>query len=95
MSRIKLNPDETAKEALIREIRVRRAFLNMTQAELAAAIGVVPSSMSKLISNPDKISVRRLRGIVKALNLDPLIVLKLMGYSQKDIIGFLQRTIVQ
>ena len=95
MSRSKTNPTETAKETFIQEIRVRRAYLDMTQSELATAIGVVPSSMSKLISNPDKISVGRLRGIIKALNLEPLIVLKLLGYSQKDVIEFRQRVLIK
>lgn len=95
MSRIKVNTDNTAREALRREIRVRRAYLNMTQAELASSIGVLPSSMSNLLANPDKLSVGRLRGIINTLDLDPWIILHLLGYSSKDVRTFQQRILVQ
>lgn len=90
MSKLKVNPDEAAREALKREVRIQRVYLDMTRAELADAVGVVPSVMSNLLANPDKISVGRLRSIIKTLSLDPIIILKLLGYSPKDIKDFQQ-----
>lgn len=76
---------ETAKESFVREIRIRRAHIDMTQRQLAEEVGVVPSVMSTLLANPDKISAGRLRSIVQTLAPDPKIVLAFLGYSTKDI----------
>lgn len=84
MSRPRATP-ETAKAAFVREIKIRRAHYDMTQRQLADSVGVVPSVMSTLLSNPDKISAGRLRAIVKTLEPDPLIILSFLGYSAKDI----------
>lgn len=85
MSRPRTNPEEVAKAGFQREVKVRRVYLDMTQSELADAVGVVPSVMSVLINNPDKISIGRLRKIIKALSLDPRPVLEFLGYTAKDI----------
>jgi transcriptional regulator with XRE-family HTH domain len=85
-----VNQDEAARDALKREIKARRAYLDMTQYELADALGISSPVMSDLLSNPDKISAGRLRRIIRRLNLDPIVVLKFLGYSQKEIEKFLR-----
>lgn len=85
MARLRTDPEAAAREAFRKEIRIRRAELDIKQHELADQVGIVPSAMSKLIADPDKLSVERLRKIIKTLGPDPIIVLKLMGYSQKDL----------
>ncbi len=87
MARLRVEPEAAAREAFRTEIRVRRAVLDMNQRGLADCLGVVPSVMSKLLAEPDKISVERLRKIVKTLGPDPIVVLKLLGYSQKELKG--------
>lgn len=89
MSRPKANPEEVAKSNFQREVRVCRAYLDMTQRELADAVGVVPSVMSVLLNNPDKISDGRLRTIIKTLGINPKTILELLGYTPKDIKDFL------
>lgn len=88
MSRLRVDPDESARVGFQREVRVRRAALDMTQNELADAVGIAPSFMSTLLSDPDKISVGRLRKIVKTLGPDLRVVLALVGASAKDIQRF-------
>lgn len=90
-----VNQDEAAREALRREVKARRAYLDMTQAALARALGISSPVMSELLANPDKISAGRLRAIIRKLNLDPIVVLNFLGYSQKEIEKFLQRASAQ
>ena len=85
MSRPRIDPEAAAREDFRKEVRVQRAELDMTQRELATAIGVVPSVMSQLLSNPDKISMGRLRKMVAVLGINPMVVLAFLGYSQKEI----------
>lgn len=77
--------EAAAREAFRQEVKVRRVYCNMKQSELAEAVGVVPSVMSNLLANPDKINVVRLRKIISALDIDPMIVLTFLGYSKKDL----------
>lgn len=85
MSRLRVNPEEAARANFQREVKVCRVYLDMTQSELADAVGVVPSVMSVLLNNPDKISVGRLRTIIKTLGISPKTVLEFLGYTSKDI----------
>lgn len=91
MSRPRTNPEDAAREAFKREIKARPAYLDVTQRELADTIGVVPSVMSVLLNNPDKISVGRLRLIIRRLDVSPLIILALLGYTPKEIKDLQQR----
>lgn len=78
--------EAAAKDAFRQEVRVQRAVLDMTQGELADAVGMDRSVLSRFLADPDKLSVGRMRGISQALGLDPLTVLALMGYEKKDVI---------
>lgn len=84
MSRPRATP-ETAKAALVQEIKVRRVEIEMTQGQLADEVGVAPSVMSALLKDPDKISIARLRAIIRAISPDPAVVLAALGYTNKDI----------
>lgn len=79
--------EAAAREAFRQEVKVRRVYRNMKQSELAEAVGVVPSVMSNLLANPDKINAGRLRKIIAALDIDPMIVLAFLGYSKKELSG--------
>lgn len=92
MSRPRINAEEAAREAFRTEIKVRRAYCDMKQSELADEIGVVPSVMSNLLSNPDKINAGRLRKIIRALSIDPVIILAFLGYTPKEIQGISKST---
>ena len=81
----KADVEAEAKAAFQKEIRVRRAELDMSQNALAAEVGIVPSFMSNLLNSPDKLTAARIRAIVQVLDPNPLIVLEFLGYSRKDI----------
>ena len=85
MARLRADPAKAARDSFQREIRVKRAELDMTQKLLGDRIGVCPSQMSKMLANPDSIDVRELRQIVAVLEPDPCVVLALLGYSSKAI----------
>jgi transcriptional regulator with XRE-family HTH domain len=85
MSRPRVNPEEAAREAFKREVKVQRVYHDMKQSELADEVGVVPSVMSNLLANPDKISAGRLRKIIRTLSIDPVIILAFLGYTTKEI----------
>lgn len=85
MPKLKVNAEEAAREAFRREVKARRVYRDMEQQELADEIGLGPSRMSELLSDPDKISTGRMRKIVHALKPDPVVVLSLLGYTTKDI----------
>lgn len=74
-----------AKEAFSTEVKVQRVRCNMSQKELAEFTDVDPSVMSRLMGNPDKISVGRLRSIIHALGIQPAVILRLLGYTDKEI----------
>lgn len=91
MSRPRMTPElavEKARKDFQMEVKLQRVRMDMTQKELGLQIGVVPSAMSELLANPDKISVARLRGIVRALDMDPATILRLLGFDNKAISGF-------
>ena len=85
MARLRTDPAKAARDGFQREIRVKRAELDMTQKLLGDRIGVCPSQMSKMLADPDSIDVGRLRQIVAVLDPDPCVVLALLGYSSKAI----------
>ena len=85
MAKLRTDPVVAARDGFQREIRVKRAELDMTQKLLGDRIGVCPSQMSKMLSDPDSIDVGKLRQIVAVLDPDPCVVLALLGYSSKAI----------
>lgn len=74
---------EMAAEGFRAAVRVGRAHQDMTQAGLADEMGICPTILSKLLKDPDRLTVGRLRGMIRALGLDPMAVLALLGYDEK------------
>ena len=73
--------DAAAKDAFRLEIKLQRVHYDMTQGELADQAGMDRSVMSRFLADPDKLSVGRLRKIIRALDLNPLTILALLGYE--------------
>ena len=71
------------KLTLAETLREKRKEKNMSQRELGEAVGISAPLMSELLSDPDKISVARLRSIIRALDVDPMIILRLLGFTDK------------
>ena len=56
-----------------------------SQKSLGTALGVCQATAGSYLKNPDSIQIGTLRAMVKLLRLDPVIVLKALGYTTKDI----------
>lgn len=81
---------QSAKKAFQLEVKLQRVRLDMAQGELADAIGMNRSVLSRSLANPDKLSVERLRRIGQTLDLNPLTILALLGYESKVIQSMLK-----
>ena len=84
MSRLRTTVADTRK-AFQQEVRMKRAYYNIMQQDIADTLGVAQSRVSTLMANPDQLSAGRLREIITMLKLDPIVVLSFLGYSQKEI----------
>lgn len=88
MSRPRMTPElaeQKAREAFLKEIRIQRAALDMSQKELGVQVGVSAPSMCELLADPDKISVARLRKIIRALDIDAAVILRLLGFDSRTV----------
>lgn len=86
MSRPRMTPElaaEKAKKEFQMEVKLQRVRFDMSQRELGETLGISSPQMSELLSDPDKLSVARLRGIIRALDMDPLTILRLLGFSER------------
>lgn len=76
---------QAAKQSFQLEVKLQRVRFDMTQGELADAADMNRSVLCRCLADPDKLSVGRLRKIIQTLNIEPEIILVLLGYSQKQI----------
>lgn len=91
MSRPRMTPElaaENARAAFQLEVKLQRVKLDMSQRELGAAVGISAPLMSELLADPDKLSIARLRSIIRTLQMDPLTILRLLGFSDKELRSF-------
>lgn len=56
-----------------------------TQSALGSAIGCSQSAVCNYMHRPETIQLGTLRKMIKALRLDPLEILRYLGYSTQDI----------
>ena len=86
MPRIRQKADEYAMTDFINEINAQCGrFGYRSQKSLGAVIGVCQATAGNYLKNPDNIPLGVLRSMVKAIKPDPLVVLRAIGYSSKDI----------
>lgn len=84
--RIKQKSDEYALSDFVSEINARCAWYGLTsQAEIGKKLGVCQATVGNYLRKPETIRLDAFRAMVKQLRLDPVIVLKMLGYSQRDI----------
>ena len=86
MSRPRMTPElaaEKAKKEFQMEVKLQRVRFDMSQRELGETLGISSPQMSELLSDPDKLSVARLRSIIRALDMDPKTILRLLGFSDR------------
>lgn len=85
MPRIKQYDSQYRDKDFRRHVRVRMAAMEMPQYELAEYLGVTDSRTSQILDNPGRIPVDRLRKMIEFLRIEPAEVLRLLGYSEKQI----------
>lgn len=86
MPRIKQKADEYSMRDLIAEINAQCGRYGYTsQKSLGEALGVCQSTAGSYLKNPESIKFGALRSMVKVLRLDPVVVLKALGYTNQDI----------
>lgn len=86
MPRIRQNVQKYVNEDFWREIQSRKALAGIkTDRDLAESIGISPSGLSKRKQNVGGMTITDLQRFVKALKPSPVVVLKMLGYSAKDI----------
>ena len=86
MPRIRQKADEYSMRDLIAEIDAQCGRYGYTsQKSLGEALGVCQSTAGSYLKNPESIKFGALRAMVKVLRLDPVVVLKALGYTNQDI----------
>lgn len=85
MPKMKEDPEVAAREGLLRAVRIALADRDMNYKELGEAMGLEKSAVSRMVASPDDIKIRRLRSVIRILQLDPEAVLRFLGYSSKQI----------
>lgn len=86
MPRIRQNADRDALRDLQAEVNAQCGRYGYTsQKSLGEALGVCQSTAGSYLKNPENIKFGALRAMVKVLRLDPVVVLKALGYTAKDI----------
>lgn len=91
MSRPRMTPElaaENARKEFQLEVKLQRVKLDMSQRDLGVAVGISAPLMSELLSDPDKLSIARLRSIVRTLRLNPGTVLRLLGFTDKELCAY-------
>lgn len=76
---------QAAKESFQLEVKLQRVRFDMTQDELAEQAGMDRSVLSRFLTDPDRLRVEQLRNIIRVLDIEPEIILALLGYSQREI----------
>ena len=86
MPRIRQKSDEYAMNDFIAEVNAQCGrYGYKSQKSLGDALGVCQATAGNYLKNPDSIQLGTLRAMVKLLHLDPMVILKALGYSTKEI----------
>lgn len=86
MPRIRQNAAIYAREDLLRDIREKQGQQNlMTLTALSNASGVPYQILRRRLQNPDDLTIAELRKLYKAIRLDPMVLLSIIGFSHKDV----------
>lgn len=89
MPRIRQYEDKYIQEDLLKEIGSRCVWAGFkTNEELGNALGVTGASIGNYKRDPGKIQLKTMQRMVTALKLDPGVVLRFLGYSNRDIKNF-------
>lgn len=86
MPRIRQLAQKYADEDFIKEVKCQKIQVGIkADYELASLLDISPPCLSKRLRHPETMTVKDLRGFIRILKLDPVFVLKMLGYSSKEI----------
>ena len=85
MPRIRQKAEVYRNEDFRRDVLSRLAYLGLKQHDLAEHLGMCDGSVSIMLRQPDKITIDLLRKIIDFLGLEPASILRLTGFSEKNI----------
>lgn len=86
MPRIRQNAERDAMRDFVAEINAQCGrYGYRSQTALGSALGVCQATAGSYLKKPEAIQLGTLRTMIKLLRLDPVIVLKMLGYSSRDI----------
>ncbi len=85
MPRTKLGAAEYAISDFQREIRVKMAYYDLDQKNLARKAGIDPCTLSRRLKDPKKITLAELESLHRVLHLDLAMILPMFGAARKDL----------
>lgn len=85
MPRTKLGSAQYAAEDFRREVRAQMCYLGLSQGDLAKKAGMDPSTLSRRLKDPRRLTLGELESLHRVLRLDLAAVLPLFGASKKDV----------
>ena len=89
MPRIYQYADKYAVADFQQEIRKQQGHYNLMSARsLAGAVGIPHTTLTPKLHEPDRLTVRDLQKLIRAIHPDPGSLLVLLGYSKQEIKKF-------
>jgi len=85
MPRIRQYEEQYSKKDFRRYVRARMAIMEVPQYELGEYLGISDSRVSQVLDNPERIPMDRMRKMIQFLRIEPEQVLRLLGYTDKQI----------
>lgn len=86
MPRTKLGATEYAISDFQREIRMKMAYYDLDQKNLARKAGMDPSTLSRRLKDPRRLTLGELESLHRVLHLDLAMILPMFGASKKELI---------
>ncbi|MBE6976245.1 MAG: hypothetical protein E7439_03490 [Ruminococcaceae bacterium] len=86
MPKIRQNEAEYRQKDFLAAIRAGQAKADvMTTSGLSEASSIPYATIYKRLRDPDKLTAEEIRKLTGAIEIDPVALLKFLGYSSKDI----------
>lgn len=86
MARLRQNADRDTMKDFVSEINAQRGRFGLTsQRVFGKSIGIAQSTAGKYLKDPEAMPLSVLRSLVKTLKPDPIVLLKALGYTTKEI----------
>ena len=86
MPRLRQNADRDTMHDFICEVNAQRGRFGLTsQRAFGESIGTCQSTAGKYLKEPETMPLGVLRSMVKTIKPDPVVLLKALGYTTKEI----------